>query len=174
MMANWTWTDIARGTVTDEEPINSMGRQVQALVNPQRSSVAVTTGPAGVGTTETEIMRINGFVFKDGRAYRCVITGGASSAGGNEAGYSIYKTSAVGGNRLTEFYRFPMSTLVRNTDGTRYLKNVTGADVTLNVLLTMFASSGTANAFATVETPFSFQIEDCGNAADYSYANGVS
>jgi hypothetical protein len=152
-----------------------MGHQVQALVNPQRSSVAVTTGPAAAGTTDTEIMRISAYTFRDGRAYRCVITGGASSAGGNEAGYSIYKTDAsIIGNRLTEFYRFPMSTLVRNTDGTRYLKNITGADVTRDVILTMVASSGTVNAFATTQTPFSFQIEECGSASDYAYANGVS
>jgi hypothetical protein len=85
----------------------------------------------------------------------------------------MYKTVA-GGTRLAEFYRYPMGTFVRNIDGTRYLKNVTGADVTFDVVLTMAATSGTVTAFATTQTPFAFIIEECGNAADYAYANGVS
>jgi hypothetical protein len=171
-MPDFTWTEVGFGNTADPNQINDLGNQVEYLTNPQRASVAITTGGPSVGTSDTEVMRISGFTFQTGRAYRCSLLGGASSAGGNEVLFSLYKNSTAG-TRFTEFYRYPMSTLVRNCDGTRYLKNVSGVDVTCDVLLTQASSSSTSNAFATTQTPFALTIEECGNAADYGFANTV-
>ena len=136
-------------------------------------SQTVSSGAIGA---EAVVLTIANHLFRDGRAYRITMEGAvAGSAAGNLAFLRLRKTNAAG-QALGDFSRFgptPAGALGMNVGGTRFISNVSGADITADLVLTLASNVGTCTMIANGQMPRYILSEDCGAATDYVNAVNI-
>lgn len=153
-------------------PITSGMRLTPDRLNrPPTYSVASTAPQTGVGTTETVSLTVSGVTFKAGWAYEVQMRGLVYGTAAVQALFRVRKTNASG----TDWGEYGRVTCVGTSAGTSIMANgaivlvrSASTDLTADVALTVVASSGTVNVFASATSPRYLVVRPCGWASEYA------
>jgi hypothetical protein len=127
-------------------------------------------------STITAVLTLPSCTFKAGRAYRIEIVGGIfADATGRLGDFGLFKNT-TGGTQIGALYRYYAGASGAQTmaNGFLYVKNATGADVVMDLLLTLTASAGTVTHDAAATRPRALIVVDVGTATQWAYAFGVT
>lgn len=134
------------------------------------------TSDSAAVSAETVVHTITSFVFKAGRAYRMNLNSGVSCNTANGYAKIGFRKTSAAGTDLGEAYRTdcgPTTNAVVNCDSQRVVRNTGGSDVTVTVVVTLAASTGTVKLAGSAATPRAFYIEDVGLASAWAWGVAV-
>jgi hypothetical protein len=139
---------------------------------------SLTANATAVTTTETVALTTGSVVFETGRAYRFTIKGlYQSSVAADQVQVRIRKTN-TSGTTYVDSFRLYCPAAGGNT--AFYLSNIgvntSGADITAVVVGTYVRSAGTGNVLiaASATNPAYIEVEDIGDASDFSGATAIT
>lgn len=133
------------------------------------------TANSGAITAETVVATVAAHQYSPLRAYRVVIEGGWTAAGGATYCQAVLRKTNVAGAILGDLFRFPSaaSGLVSAMYASRIFQ-VGAAAVTAALALTYQVPAGTVTRVGNAATPFLVTVEDCGPASDFPSAPVLS
>ncbi|MFF0469325.1 hypothetical protein ACFYPX_18075 [Micromonospora zamorensis] len=140
------------------------------LNRPAVHTAVSTAAQTGVGTTETVSLTVPGVMFKAGWAYEVQMRTAVYGTAAVQALFRVRKTNAAG----TDWGEYGRVTCVGTSAGVSAMANGSivllrsaSTDLTADVALTIVASSGTVNAFASATSPRYVVVRPCGFASEY-------
>jgi hypothetical protein len=154
--------ELIDGNVTDTKLAAPIDKGFKGRVDSTSDSSAVTT--------ETVVLTLSSFVFKDTRAYRVRYGKGILVTGTSGDGVFRFRKTNAAGTLYGDGVRHNCATIstTNAAEGEWYVKRSAGSDLTTDVVLTLQVS-GATNVLqrGTSTLPRYLQIEDCGQASDF-------
>jgi hypothetical protein len=142
-----------------------------SITRPAVGKASSTSSHTGF-SSETASLTISNMVFKSGWAYRATMRGLIYASSSSATIHFRLRKTTSGGDDYGEFGRIPVAGTTTSAaamaNGSIFLYRSAGSDLTVDVVLTVAASTGTGNVFATSASPRFLVIEPCGPASDYS------
>jgi hypothetical protein len=176
MAVNFVWSDIIEGTVTDPDPINRLGHQVEDLSNRASQYAGSFSASSAIGTGVTGILTITSALLRSGRAYSVENIGAAfGDVDGRRADFGLW-TPNTSGTLIGAFYRTYCGGpgVQSNAFGKFYLKRTAATDFTGDLVLAMNSNAGTVTHDAAANRPRALVVSDVGPAANYPLAFDVT
>lgn len=129
-------------------------------------------------TAEISVLTIAGCVFKNQRAFRIELRGFHNSTAAQDVRYRA-RTVSLTGQIIADFGDIPIVSTASGGEGfyaEELVRNVTGADVTHDVLTTMSLLAGavTVNLTSRNSSPVYMRITDIGPASQYPQARAIT
>lgn len=141
------------------------------LNRPPTFRAASPTPQTGVGTTETLSLTVAGVTFRAGWAYEVQIRGSVYGTAAVQALFRLRKTNLAGAD-WGEYGRVraegTSAGLSASALGSIVLVRSATTDLTADVALTIVATSGTVNVFASATSPRYVVVRPCGWATEYA------
>jgi hypothetical protein len=127
---------------------------------------------SSIGTGGGAVLTLTGCVLKSGYAYDVILIGGVGGSTANEADFGLHKNAI--GTQIGAFYRTPTpGAAQRNATGFMIIRRTALTDLTLDLIVSVTASTGTVAHDAASVRPRSLVVRPCGAASDYPYAYDV-